>query len=438
MNAKTFQAGAHPPTFKEASSGKEVVEIPLPSEVVIPLHQHTGAPCDSLVKVGDKVLVGQKIGDTKAFVSAPVHASVAGEVKAVEPRPYFTGTQVMSVVIAVSEKQEMAQFPKGTSVEEATPEDIRKAVREAGIVGMGGAAFPTSVKLSPPPDKPIDSVIINGGECEPFLTCDHRNMLEQVDALIKGARLLVKAVGASAVYFGVENNKPDAIQLLTEKVSCEEGMEVTPLECKYPQGAEKQLIKAVLNREVPPGKLPMEVGALVQNVGTAIAVYEAVTSGKPLFERVLTVSGPSAAEPKNVRVKVGTLASHILEQCGGIEGAAKVILGGPMTGWAQSSLDVPVVKGTSGILALPAEMVEEEGWLPCVKCGKCVDHCPMFLYPNFIGTFAEAGRYDQAEAWGALDCFECGVCAYVCPAKRPLVQFVRFAKADIMARRRKQ
>ncbi|MEW6082036.1 MAG: electron transport complex subunit RsxC [Bacillota bacterium] len=438
MSAKTFQAGIHPPTCKEASGGKEIQEIALPEEVVIPLHQHTGAPCDPLVKVGDTVLAGQKVGDTGAFVSAPVHASVAGTVKAVEPRPYFTGTQVNSVVIAVAEEQNTADLPPGKSVEEATPDDIKKAVREAGIVGMGGAAFPTAVKLSPPADKPIESVIINGGECEPFLTCDHRNMLEMAEEMVQGARLLLKAVGASRCYFGIEGNKPDAIALISEKVAGMEGMEVVPLECKYPQGAEKQLIKAVLDREVPPGKLPMEVGALVQNVGTTIAVFQAVTQGKPLIERALTVSGPAVAEPKNVRVKIGTPVRHVLEQCGGIKGAAKVVLGGPMTGWAQSSLDVPVVKGTSGILAIPPEMVDPEGWLACVRCGKCVDHCPMFLYPNFIGTFAEAGRYAQAEDWGAMDCFECGVCAYVCPSKRPLIQFVRFAKADILARRRKQ
>ncbi|MFO8059483.1 MAG: electron transport complex subunit RsxC [Bacillota bacterium] len=435
MSVRSFQAGIHPPQFKEATSGKEVVDIALPEEVVIPLWQHVGAPCDPLVKVGDRVLAGQKIGDSDAFVSAPVHASVAGEVTAIEPRPSFDGTEVNSVVISVAEKQESVEFPPGKGVDEATPEDIKKAAREAGIVGMGGAAFPTSVKLSPPPDKPIDSLIINGGECEPFLTCDHRGMLEETDELIQGTRLLMKAVGASRGYFGIEDNKPDAIELLTEKVSGIEDMEVVPLVAKYPQGAEKQLIKAVLDREVPPGALPMEVGALVHNVNTALAIYQAVTGGIPLIERVVTVSGPCVTEPKNVRAKVGTPVRHILEQCEGTEGAAKVILGGPMTGFAQSSLGVPIVKGTGGILALPPEMVEDEEWLPCVRCGKCVEACPMFLYPNFIGTYAEAGEYDQADAWGVLDCMECGICAYVCPSKRPLIQFVRSAKADIMARR---
>ncbi|MDP2856706.1 MAG: electron transport complex subunit RsxC [Bacillota bacterium] len=435
MTFGTFQAGIHPPYFKEASSGREIRDISLPEEVVIPLHQHTGVPCDPLVKVGDHVLVGQKIGDSKAFVTAPVHASVSGEVKAVEPRPYFTGANVMSVVIATDGEQESASLPGGTTVENATPGEIKKAAREAGLVGMGGAAFPTAVKLSPPQDKPIDTIVINGCECEPFLTCDHRIMLERADDMIAGSFLIMKAVGAGKCVFGVENNKPDVIELLSQKIKDRTDMAVIPLETKYPQGSEKQLIKATLNREVPPGKLPMEVGTVVNNVQTAVALLEAVTTGRPLIDRVLTVAGPAAREPQNVRVKIGTPVKHVLSECGGVQDAAKVILGGPMTGWAQSSLDVPVVKGTSGILALTPQMARVTPHLACVRCGKCVEHCPVMLYPNFIGVYAEAKIWDKAEAWNVLDCFECGVCAYVCPSKRPLVQFVRFAKAEVLARR---
>jgi len=430
----TFQAGIHPPYFKEASSSREIREISLPEEVVIPLHQHTGVPCEPLVKVGDYVLAFQKIGDSKAFVTAPVHASVAGQVKAVEPRPYFTGSNVMSVVITTAQEQKSAALTGGTTVDKATPAEIKKAARDAGLVGMGGAAFPTAVKISPPADKPIDTIVINGCECEPFLTCDHRIMLERADDMIAGTFLLMKAVGASKGVFGVEVNKPDVIQLLTEKIKGRSDMAVIPLETKYPQGSEKQLIKATLNREVPPGKLPMEVGTVVNNVQTAVALLQAVTEGRPLVDRVLTVTGPAAKDPQNVRVKIGTPVKHVLAECGGVENAAKVILGGPMTGWAQSSLDVPVVKGTSGILALTPEIARTTPHLACVRCGRCVKHCPMMLYPNFIGVYAEAKIWDKAEAWHVLDCFECGVCAYVCPSKRPLVQFVRFAKAEVLAR----
>ena len=436
MTTRTFQAGIHPPAFKERTMAREVMDIAMPEELVIPLHQHTGAPCGPLVKVGDEVLAGQKIGDSKSYVSAPVHASAAGVVKAIEPRLYFTGAQVSSVVVTVAKEQKMAPLPPGKRADDATPEDIRKAAREAGLVGMGGAAFPTAVKLSPPSDKPIDTVIVNGCECEPYLTCDHRNMLERPSEIIGGARLLMKAVGAKRCVLGIEANKSDALGLLGDAIKDETGMDVMALEVKYPQGAEKQLIKAVLDREVPPGKLPMEVGALVHNIATTIALYQAVTQGMPLIERVLTVTGPAVANPQNVRVKVGTSVRHILEQCGGAVNAAKVVLGGPMTGWAQSTLDVPVVKGTGGILALTPDLAGPDGHLACVRCGRCIKDCPMFLYPNFIGLYAEAHQWDKAESWGALDCFECGICAYVCPSRRPLVQFVRTAKAQITARRR--
>ncbi len=435
MTYGTFKAGIHPPYFKEMSSGREIREIALPEEVVIPLHQHTGAPCEPLVKVGDYVLAYQKIGDSRAFVTAPVHASVAGEVKSIEPRPYFTGTNVMSVVIATAKEQESAPLLGGPAVDDATPAAIKKAARDAGLVGMGGAAFPTSVKISPPADKPIDTIVINGCECEPFLTCDHRIMLEQPDEMIAGAALLAKAVGAARCVFGVEANKPDVIDLLNEKFKGQTDMAVIMLETKYPQGSEKQLIKATLNREVPPGKLPMEVGTVVNNVQTAVALFQAVTQGRPLVDRVLTVTGPAAKDPQNVRVKVGTPVKHVLAECGGAENVAKVVLGGPMTGWAQSSLDVPVVKGTSGILALTPELARTTPHLACVRCGRCIKYCPMMLYPNFIGLYAEAKLWDKTDAWSVLDCFECGVCAYVCPSKRPLVQWVRFAKAEVMAKR---
>lgn len=433
MTVKTFSRGAFLPHYKEFSEKKSITAIPLPKEVVIPLHQHTGAPCRALVKPGDEVKAGQRIGESEAFVSAYVHASVDGKVTAVEPRPYFTGTEVESVVIEVDAKQGEPSWQE-RDVSKLSIDEIRAAIKDAGIVGMGGAAFPTHVKLSPP--KAIDAFIVNACECEPFLTCDHRMMLEMTDMLLKGARLAQKAVSAPKLIFGVETNKPDAIQVLNSKIAGEAGVEMVALDVKYPQGSEKQLIKAVLDREVPPGKLPFDVGVVVQNVATCIAVYEACRYGKPVIERVLTVTGDGAAKPQNVLAKMGTPISHIIEQCGGFKGeSGKVIMGGPMTGWAQSRLDIPIVKGSSGILLFSPAMVTETEHTACVRCGKCVEHCPMFLYPNYIGTYAEIGRFDLADEWGAMDCFECGVCTYVCPSNRPIVQFVREAKKQIAAAR---
>ncbi len=455
MTVKTFNRGAYLPHYKKFSEDKTITTVSLPAEVVIPMHQHTGAPCHALVKPGDKVKTGQKIGESGAFVSAFVHSSVDGTVTAVEPRPYFTGTNVESVVIEVDPNQE---DPKWSEREVAglSKDEIKAAIKEAGVVGMGGAAFPTHVKLSPP--KAIDAVIINACECEPFLTCDHRMMLEMVDELIEGTKLIAKVVDSPRIIFGVETNKPDAIEVINKKIAGKKNMEVISLDVKYPQGAEKQLIKAALDLEVPPGKLPFDVGVVVQNVATAIAIYEACRYDKPLYERVLTITGDGAANPGNVRVRIGTPIGHVIEQCGGFKGASieeteldksevrypvfapphlvgKIILGGPMTGWAQSRLDVPVVKGTSGILIFTPEMVVKSDYLACVRCAKCVEHCPMFLYPNYIGTYAETGRFEKSADWGAMDCFECGICVYVCPSNRPIVQFVRETKKQIAALR---
>jgi electron transport complex protein RnfC len=433
LTVKTFSRGVFLPHYKEFSENKSITTIPLPKEVVIALHQHTGAPCRAVVKPGDEVKAGQRIGESDAFVTAFIHASVDGKVKAVEPRPYFTGTNVESVVIEVDAKQGEPAWQE-RDVSKLSIDQIKDAIKNAGIVGMGGAAFPTHVKLSPPTS--IDAFIINACECEPFLTCDHRMMVEMTDALIAGARLIQKVISAPRVIFGVETNKPDAIQALNAKLAGEAGFQVVPLDVKYPQGSEKQLIKAVCDREVPPGKLPFDVGVVVQNVATCIAVYNACRYDKPLIERVLTVTGDGAARPQNVLAKIGTPISHIIEHCGGFKGeVGKVIMGGPMTGWAQTRLDIPIVKGTSGILLFSQAMVAETQHMACVRCGKCVDHCPMFLYPNFIGTYAETGRFDLAAEWGAMDCFECGVCVYVCPSNRPIVQFVREAKRQIAAAR---
>ena len=433
MTVKSFDRGVFLPHFKEATEEKAINQIPLPAEIVIPLQQHIGAPCKALVSVGDKVKTGQKIGDNDAFVSAAVFASVDGTVTAIEPRPGFTGANVESVVIEVAEKQEEPTW-KERDIVKLSAEEIKAAIKEAGIVGMGGAAFPTSVKLSP--SKPIEYIIINACECEPFLTCDHRVIVEMTESLVEGARLIARAVDAPKIVFGIEKNKPDGIDALKTVLGNDEKVEIVELDVKYPQGSEKQLIKAAVNREVPPGKLPLEVGVVVQNVGTAVAVYEACRFGKPLYERVLTLTGDSAANPGNVKVRIGTSIGHVIEACGGYpEGKepAKVILGGPMTGFAQTRLDIPVVKGTSGILLFSSEMVAKSEHMPCVRCARCVDHCPMFLYPNSISVNAERGNYKEAAEWGAMDCFECGICVYVCPSNRPIVQLVRDTKKTLAA-----
>ncbi len=455
MTVKTFSRGVFLPHYKKFSQDKPISTISLPEEVIIPLHQHTGAPCHAVVKVGDKVKTGQKIGESNAFVSAFVHSSVDGTVTAIEPRPYFTGSQVESVVIQVDPDQKEPEWPE-RDIAKLSKDEIKAAIKEAGIVGMGGAAFPTHVKLSPP--RAIDAVIINACECEPFLTCDHRMMVEMTDQLIEGAKLIARVVDAPRIIFGTETNKPDAIEALKSKIAGESNIEVIPLDVKYPQGSEKQLIKATMDREVPPGKLPFDVGVVVQNVATAIAIYQACRFGKPLYERVLTITGDGAAKPGNVRVRIGTPIGHVIEQCGGFKGASieeaeldksevrypvfappqlvgKIIMGGPMTGWAQKRLDIPVVKGTSGILIFTPAMVVDTAHMSCVRCAKCVEHCPMFLYPNYIGVYAETGRYSLAAEWGAMDCFECGICVYVCPSNRPIVQFVRETKRHIAAAR---
>jgi Na+-translocating ferredoxin:NAD+ oxidoreductase subunit C len=433
----TFRGGIHPPYQKEGTAHKAMVTIPLPDEVIIPLAQHVGAPNAPTVAVGDHVEAGQKIGESDAFVSAPVHASVSGTVKAIEERINFAGRPVNMVIIDVDSEQP-SKWDKVNDVDTLDADAIRKIAKEAGLVGLGGAAFPTSVKLAPPADKPIDVVILNGCECEPFLTCDHRLMLEKAAEIVGGTELMMKAVGATKAVIGIEANKMDAVDTMKAAAAANPGIEVRVLEVKYPQGNEKMLIEALTGRKVPPGKLPSEVGALVQNTGTAVALYEAARLGKPVIERVMTVTGPGIKEPKNLMVKIGTPISFIIEQCGGFAGApSKVIMGGPMTGFAQKDLSASVIKGTSGIVVLTEEVVPEEEERQCVGCDKCVDACPMFLMPNLLIKAIKKGQYEEADKLGARDCFECGCCSFVCPSRIPHVGYVRIAKAEIAAAAKK-
>ncbi len=434
---KTFKGGIHPPYNKELSSGKAIAEAPIPDELIIPLQQHIGAPCAPLVSPGDKVKVGQKIGEAEAFVSAPVHASVSGTVKSIEEVANFTGAMVKSVIITPDPQQEaFSGTPRDT--ENLSQEELRGIAREAGLVGMGGAAFPTHVKLTPPKEKPVDLVIINGCECEPFLTCDHRLMLERPEDLVKGLKLLMRAVGAEKGIIGVEANKMDAADALRSASASEPSVSVEILEVKYPEGAEKMLIFALTGRKVPPGKLPSEVGCLVQNVGTAIALHEAASTGKPLYERVVTVTGPGVKNPGNFLTRIGTPISTLIDAAGGFVGSpTKLIMGGPMTGWAQPDAGAAVVKGTSGVVVLTSDLVDLGEESECVRCSKCVDVCPMFLMPNFIVQATKRAQWDKAEMWGALDCFECGCCSFTCPAYIPHVDYVRKAKAEIAALKKK-
>jgi Na+-translocating ferredoxin:NAD+ oxidoreductase subunit C len=438
MELKTFTHGIHPTYYKELTRDKATVDLPLPQEVIIPLQQHIGAPCQPQVKPKEEVQVGQIVGDSEAFVSSPVHASVAGVVKKIELRPHPGGGRVNSVVIAVNDADQTIP-PKGDTVDAASlsPDEIRTAVKQAGLVGLGGAGFPTHIKLNPPKGKTIDTVIINAAECEPYLTSDHRIMLEQPDDVIYGAKLIMRAFGLQKGYIGVEVNKTDAIDILRQTITPNDQIEIVPLEVKYPQGAEKMLIEAVTGRRVPPGGLPMDVNANVNNVSGAVAVARAVRDGVPVIERIVTVTGRGIREPKNVRARVGTPIKALIEFCGGLTpDAKKVILGGPMMGIAQATLEVPVVKATGGILVLTDADVSEVKPHACIRCGKCVEACPMHLIPSKLGAFVEYEMFDHIAEYNVNDCMECGSCVYVCPAKRPLVHWIKVGKAMLRAQKK--
>lgn len=441
---KTFKiGGVHPPENKLTSGGK-IQKLPVPEQVIIPLGQHIGAPATPVVQKGDTVKAGQLIGQAAGFVSANVHSSVSGTVLAVENRPDAAGLQKPCVVIKVEGDEWMEEIDRSEKIDHnitASQEEILKAITAAGIVGMGGATFPTQVKLSPPPGSKAEVLIINGVECEPYLTADHRIMLERAEEIIIGVQILMKAIDVKQAIIGIENNKRDAIDRLTSITSKVLGIEICPLKVKYPQGGEKQLIKATTGRAVPSGALPIAVGAVVQNVGTALAVYEAVMKHKPLMERVVTVTGKSMNNPGNFLCRIGTPVSELINAAGGLpEDTAKVIGGGPMMGRTMVNIDSPVMKGTSGVLIINEKEGHRKPSRNCIRCSKCVSVCPMGLEPYLLMTLSRHDLLERLEAEKVMDCIECGSCSYTCPADRPLLDYIRLGKArtGVMIRNRKK
>lgn len=439
IRRRTFAGGVYPPEEKSHTEKKPIEEMPPPTTVVIPLQQHIGAPSEPIVKQGDQVRIGDRLSEPQGFVSVPVHASVSGTVQKIAPLPHPLGDQMLAIVIENDGQDTVTDAIKPDENYLAlTPDEMRQKIKEAGIAGMGGATFPTHVKLSPPESKPIDILILNGAECEPYLTADHRLMLEYSQDIFNGLKIFQKILNVKKTYIAIEKNKPDAIRKMEEIAQGDKEVEVIGLKVKYPQGAEKQLIKAITGREVPTGGLPMDVGCLVQNVGTAKAVFDALRWGKPLYQRVITVSGPGIQKPKNLLVRIGTPFKDVIAFCGGYtETANKLVMGGPMMGLSQYTDEVPVIKGTSGIVVLDGKTSPTVEPSPCIGCGRCILTCPMGLVPTTIAQYVEAKNYEMAKKWNALDCIECGACTFVCPAKRPLLQSIRLGKYKIQTLNKK-
>lgn len=440
---KTFRIGGVHPSENKLSASSPIQVAELPKVAVFPMSQHIGAPATPIVNKGDKVKVGTKIADASGFVSSPIFSSVSGTVLKIDNIIDASGYAKPAIFITVEGdewEENIDRSPDLVHIEkvaELDAKDIIEIIKNSGIVGMGGACFPTHVKLSPPPGSHPTCVIINAVECEPYLTADHRLMLEHPDEILEGVALLMKAVNVNQAYIGIENNKPDAIQLLSEKARYYHkfaNIEVVPLKVKYPQGGEKQLIDAVIQRQVPaPPALPVSVGAIIQNVGTAYAVYEAVMKHKPLFERVVTVTGKSLAHPSNFLVRMGTPMSLLIDACGGLpEDTGKVIGGGPMMGKALLNTEVPICKGSSGVLIMNDKESKRASVQPCIRCAKCVTACPMGLEPFLLSKLSEFENWERAEKEYVTSCIECGSCQFTCPSHRPLLDLVRLGKTTVM------
>ena len=433
IRALGFRHGVHPPEHKELTAAVPIRRLPFPAEVVLPVRQHAGKPAKVVVARGARVERGDLLAAPDGFVSSPVHASASGRVAAIEEWPHPDGTT--SEAIRISVDPHSAQVPRPRLIPDLAtlaPQQIVQAVQDAGIVGLGGAAFPTHVKLAPPQDVKVEVVLINGAECEPYLTTDHRSMVEFPERVHLGIRAILKAVGVTRAVIGVEKNKPDAIERLRATAPRDLDVTVLPLTVKYPQGAEKMLVHAVLGKEVPSGKLPVHVGALVQNAGSAAMIGEAFETGLPLVERIVTVTGRGVTRPSNLIVPVGTKLSDLLDYCGGLTAdAAEILFGGPMMGLPVANLDTPILKGTTGVVVLTRGDVRAQTSYPCIHCGYCLEACPIFLDPQHLGSLARANRLEEMQAAHLADCMLCGSCSYVCPSNIPLSQLFQASKAAI-------
>ena len=431
--SRTFKGGIHPDYNKDRTFARAIERLPAPDKLIIPLQQHIGVICEPLVSVGDKVRLGQVIGDSQKGLCCPIHSSVSGTVKAIEPRWNPNGNKVMSIVIENDHEDTHFEdcIPCKKNFDKLTPEEIIDGARRFGIVGMGGAGFPLFAKLRTAVESRCDTVIINGAECEPFITCDHRAMIEYPRYIVGGVKLIMQCLGVEDAILAIEDNKPDAIDSM--KITSEgTGIRVVPLQTKYPQGGEKQIIYAVTGRELLPGKFPTDIGCFICNVDTAASLFRGFDSGLPLHQRVVTVSGDAVKNPKNLLTRVGTPYKVLFDYCGGFEkDPYKIINGGPMMGMAQHTLDTPVVKNTSALLAFADgnETISENP--TCIRCGKCMRACPMRLMPNYIYLYASQGNYEECRKRNAMDCIECGCCSYVCPGKLHLVQSMRMVKGKL-------
>jgi len=433
---KTFSLGGVHPADNKISCDAAIENFPIPETAYISMSQHLGAPAEPIVAVGDKVKVGQLIANASGFISAPVHSSVSGTVKAIDTIKDLAGNPCKAVVITVEGDEWVETIDRSDAIVKEIKLDSKEIIakiQECGVVGLGGATFPTNVKLSPPPGKKAEFLIINAAECEPYLTSDYRVLVEMPEQVLIGASIMMKALNVTQGFIGIEENKPKAIEILNKYASAYPQIKVVVLKKKYPRGGEKQLIDAVVGRRVPSKGLPIDTGAVVQNVGTALAVYEAVQKNKPLFEGILTVTGQCSNVQKNYKHRVGTPISKIIEVTGGIpESAAKVISGGPMMGKAMANLDAPTLKGSSSVLYLTEEQTKRKEESNCIRCGKCVSACPMGLEPYLLNKLSKVARWDDAEAHFIYDCIECGCCQFTCPAYIPLLDSIRFGKAKVM------
>jgi len=439
MSLKSFRGGVHPFEGKELSKDKPIKELLPKGELVFPLSQHIGAPATPVVNVGDTVLVGQKIAEAGGFVSAPIFSSVSGKVKAIEPRRVAVGDMVNSIIIESDGDFIEAGFHEVEDVSALSREEIIDKIREAGIVGMGGAGFPTHVKLSPKDPDSIQYIIANCAECEPYLTSDYRRMVEQPEKLVEGMRIILSLFPNAKGVFGIEDNKKDCIDTISKMVQREPRMEVCPLMTKYPQGGERQLIHAVTGRDINAKMLPADAGCIVDNVETIVAVYNAVKLGRPLTNRIFTVTGDAVCEPRNFYICIGTGFDELLEAAGGlIKEPEKMIAGGPMMGFALFDTKIPTTKTTSALLCLSEDEASKYETTACINCGRCVEACPEQLVPSRLADFAEHGQKDQFEKWYGLECVECGSCSYTCPARRHLAQSIKTAKKQILADKRKK